>query len=583
MEARIMRRRTTIALGLTLLLLATATSPLTAAEEPSSPFPDRIRLSHRSHNPADLQLSPSGEWIFYRDASASNLYLVDLANGGRRRIGRANSAKVEFTPDGTGLLVYTPTTSPFLRRTKLESGPVDGLAEPLSFRQQFSTTHDGLSMVYLAPDNTITWWDEDGTTSPLVTIAETSVGFAGAPDRDLILYVEFNLAAESITIKGVTSTGVVTDYGAITGLAGSMPAEFDGAAFTFLPTQDRAIVTLDLRGGEVAETAWIVDLVTDDLEFAAPAITHIVSPDESTAFFEVDDGSEKYGRIVPTPTPAAAFDLPNRAADDWAVHPDWTFVAEIDRFGSGSTVAIYTIGGTRVGGIDRGVAIEGAVFIGDSIVTSETDIAETVVMSYPTAGGEGAQLNAPATTVWLRGGHDGFVYWAELRNTRWSLWRSRPDGAIRSRITRLLGSLPFAELPSESGTLVFEADDVLWAIDLDALPPYACVNRVATHVGTNRSEVIDGTPGDDVIVGLGGNDILRGGEGRDRLCGNHGEDRITGEADDDWLRGGIGDDTLFGKGGDDNILDNQGTNDTDGGAGTDMCRVTGVVAGCELP
>lgn len=64
-----------------------------------------------------------------------------------------------------------------------------------------------------------------------------------------------------------------------------------------------------------------------------------------------------------------------------------------------------------------------------------------------------------------------------------------------------------------------------------------CDGRVATIVGSARSDRLVGTPGNDVIVGLGGSDRIEGRGGDDVICGGD---------DDDRLDGGAGDDRIFG-------------------------------------
>ena len=94
-----------------------------------------------------------------------------------------------------------------------------------------------------------------------------------------------------------------------------------------------------------------------------------------------------------------------------------------------------------------------------------------------------------------------------------------------------------------------------------------CAGKVATIVGTHRSETIRGTDGDDIIFGRGGDDIICGGNGDDRLVGGKGGDRLVGGNGNDVLQGGNGADRLV------------------GGAGRDRCTSPDADSklGCELP
>jgi Ca2+-binding RTX toxin-like protein len=65
-----------------------------------------------------------------------------------------------------------------------------------------------------------------------------------------------------------------------------------------------------------------------------------------------------------------------------------------------------------------------------------------------------------------------------------------------------------------------------------------CGGRVATIVGTARSEVIHGTAGADVIFAAGGDDTVFGLGGDDRICGGAGSDRLSGGRGNDRLYGG---------------------------------------------
>jgi Ca2+-binding RTX toxin-like protein len=105
-----------------------------------------------------------------------------------------------------------------------------------------------------------------------------------------------------------------------------------------------------------------------------------------------------------------------------------------------------------------------------------------------------------------------------------------------------------------------------------------CGGKVATIVGTNRSERITGTRRADVVVALGGNDRIKGGRGNDVICagagndtvsGGDGSDRVAGGAGNDRLAGGKGNDRLSGQNGRDTLLGHGGRDTLSGGAGRD--------------
>jgi hypothetical protein len=113
-----------------------------------------------------------------------------------------------------------------------------------------------------------------------------------------------------------------------------------------------------------------------------------------------------------------------------------------------------------------------------------------------------------------------------------------------------------------------------------------CGGKVATIVGTSKSEVIVGTNGNDVIVAKGGNDLVRGRGGHDRICGGRGQDVLFGNGGHDRLYGQLGPDHLVGNQGRDLLVGNAGNDHFDGSAGSDGCYQgvgTGVVLNCERP
>ena len=100
-----------------------------------------------------------------------------------------------------------------------------------------------------------------------------------------------------------------------------------------------------------------------------------------------------------------------------------------------------------------------------------------------------------------------------------------------------------------------------------------CGGKVATIVGTAKSERIVGTNGPDVIVARGGNDFVRGRGGNDIICGGPGNDFLKGGPGVDRLAGNAGDDRLLGNGGPDRLFGEQGRDHLFGGLGND--RVVG--------
>ena len=571
------RRSISLMLGLAVLMVLATVAPLPAVETTGGAGSARSRLSGASHDPVNVQLSPDDEWVTYRAA-------VRVSDGERRRVSDLADGSdyiYEFTYDGTGILVLRPGWADHeLRRGKLASGSLETLGESVIYARLFSSTFDGMSVAFFTDDNTLSWWDEDGSVTPLVSAGARPTGLAAAPDRDVVHFAEFESITEPIEIRGVTSTGTVTDYGTIAGEPGFSPGVLGSVTFTFLPDQDRAIISVTLQDG--IRRAWvshILNLNTGRISYAAPAANPQVSPDGSLAFFEVTDDGKVYGRIVPTEHPGQSFNLPDKSAKGWFVHPDWTHVAEVQ-----GDISIYTMDGTIVSTVNMDGVLYDAAFVDNYFVSSQLS-SDAPLYSDPIGGGATTRLSAARTSVKVIGGFDGYVYWVEYRNEGRSIWRAEPDGRNRAQLTPKYSEYDYwNEFSLSTGKLIYVADEALWAIDLAALPRHACVDRVATHIGTNKKDVIDGTAGNDVIVTLGGNDIIRGGDGRDRICSGNGDDRVIGEGDDDWLRGGSGDDQLDGKSGDDNINDRLGINDVDGGPGSaDLCKATGVIVNCEKP
>jgi hypothetical protein len=113
-----------------------------------------------------------------------------------------------------------------------------------------------------------------------------------------------------------------------------------------------------------------------------------------------------------------------------------------------------------------------------------------------------------------------------------------------------------------------------------------CGGKVATQVGTARSEVIRGTRRADVIVAKGGNDIILGLGGNDLICGSPGHDRLVGGPGDDLLLGQAGRDKLFGGPARDRLLGGPSNDRFDGGSGNDACLQgpgVGPRIACERP
>ncbi len=82
-----------------------------------------------------------------------------------------------------------------------------------------------------------------------------------------------------------------------------------------------------------------------------------------------------------------------------------------------------------------------------------------------------------------------------------------------------------------------------------SIGPVRCGRKVATIVGTSKTETLRGTGGHDVIAALGGNDKVKGNKGGDILCGGKGKDRLIGNGGRDRLEGGAGRDGCKGGGG----------------------------------
>jgi Tol biopolymer transport system component len=98
-----------------------------------------------------------------------------------------------------------------------------------------------------------------------------------------------------------------------------------------------------------------------------------------------------------------------------------------------------------------------------------------------------------------------------------------------------------------------------------------CAGRLATIVGTSRTDVIRGTAGQDVVAALGGDDVVLGAAGSDLICLGAGADQGHGGRGADLVRGGPGWDLLLGGAGAD-LLIGAGRDAARGGAGSDLCR-----------
>jgi uncharacterized delta-60 repeat protein len=117
-----------------------------------------------------------------------------------------------------------------------------------------------------------------------------------------------------------------------------------------------------------------------------------------------------------------------------------------------------------------------------------------------------------------------------------------------------------------------------------------CNGKLATIVGSERSDRLKGTRRADVIVSLGGNDKVAGGSGNDVICtgagndsidggagndrlyGQDGKDKLGGASGKDSLSGGAGKDSLSGGGGKDSLLGGPGKDKLQGGPGRDKQR-----------
>jgi Tol biopolymer transport system component len=117
-----------------------------------------------------------------------------------------------------------------------------------------------------------------------------------------------------------------------------------------------------------------------------------------------------------------------------------------------------------------------------------------------------------------------------------------------------------------------------------ALP--RCAGRIATIIGTPRSDTLRGTKSKDVILALGGDDRVRSFTRADVICGGAGRDRIdagdNGEGGgSDLVLAGPGADKVilgpelgraFGEGGNDVLLGSKGGDGLYGGPGNDVLR-----------
>jgi sugar lactone lactonase YvrE len=105
----------------------------------------------------------------------------------------------------------------------------------------------------------------------------------------------------------------------------------------------------------------------------------------------------------------------------------------------------------------------------------------------------------------------------------------------------------------------------------DVMPP-RCSGKLATIVGTTKSETIVGTAGADVIATLAGRDKVFAKTGGDRVCTGTGADLARGGKGRDRIRGEGGPDRLFGGARRDLLFGGKGVDLLKGGPGRDLLR-----------
>ncbi len=113
-----------------------------------------------------------------------------------------------------------------------------------------------------------------------------------------------------------------------------------------------------------------------------------------------------------------------------------------------------------------------------------------------------------------------------------------------------------------------------------------CAGRIATVIGSDRTDALKGTPRKDVIVALAGDDRVSSFSGADVVCAGAGRDLVDAGSNgsgggSDLVLGGPGSDrlvlgpelgTLKGEGGDDLLLGSKGGDSLYGGPGDDTLR-----------
>lgn len=152
-------------------------------------------------------------------------------------------------------------------------------------------------------------------------------------------------------------------------------------------------------------------------------------------------------------------------------------------------------------GTDDEIIVEGAVFDGDDVETTEGSL----IIDIDTDGD-----GASDTTITLAGDFDGLTLQAT-------------PGATNTTLTLL---------PEMTGGLLL--------------------------TGTDGRDLLKGGEGGDTLIGLGRADALRGAAGDDSLSGDGGSDLLVGGAGDDTLSGGSGPDALRGGIGADSLVGGAG-------------------------
>jgi hypothetical protein len=552
--------------------LAAFVSPLPAVADvqPATTIADILpptyRLSPKGQIVRDAALISDGTRMVYHDVFGQRIRTVDLATGRRKTIGTNEGGDVAIVTAPRGPRVVYARTDGFsrIRRVGAGGGPIQ---ETSRTSRQFAVANRGATVYYESGGDTW-YWGLDGTESQLT--AGTISSGAGAPDRDVFVYLDFSGAIRVVTAS--------TDQS-----AGALPAPLGAAPTGISYTWLGHLVLLNVRWSTGDPTIWLVD--TDSLKRRQIGVGDVIHATQTRVLFQGSEGAGYVGFL----DQVRAADQVGEIAGTWAV---WNAGDDFIVGTNGTTkIRVFSWNGTPQELLDVGAQarISSLAVVGDHVLSGLTSQSLAAVYSQSRSASAIRRVTPANHSVdeWLIG-PDAWVYWVtQTAGGRYALFRARRDGRQPMRLTPSdsVQISPIGMFGVHGDVLVFEyaGEAGYWALDLSMTSTISCGLLPATVVGTSAADVVNGTDGPDVITTRGGDDTVRGRGGDDRICLGSGNDFAAGGPGDDRINGSAGDDELLGQGGNDRLHDRMGNNTVDGGGGIDYCVATGAVAGCEEP